>query len=113
LNTDLAREVRFSLSCGLSQRMEGFRKTEDCPSSEKLLTFQSGGVDLATYGDVCRHLVSCDFCAAEVEMYGLYPPGEEKVTVDQIPEPLYELAEALLHRRRDLAPLYKLVKDDD
>lgn len=93
--------------------MERFRKTEDCPSSEKLLTFQSGEIDLTRNGDVRRHLMSCEFCAAEIEMYGLYPPGDEKVTVDRIPQPLYELAEALLQNRRDLAPLYRLVKDDD
>jgi len=93
--------------------MERFRKTEDCPSSEELLTFQSGEIDPAAKGNVRRHLMSCEFCAAEVEMYGLYPPSEESVIPDTIPEPLYELAEALLHKRRDLAPLYRLVKDDD
>jgi len=109
----LLAKMGSSPSCGLSLVMERFRKTEDCPSSEKLLSFQSGEPDPATSGDVRRHLMSCEFCAAEVEMYGLYPPGEEKVTVDKIPEPLYELAEALLQNRRDLAPLYRLVKDDD
>lgn len=93
--------------------MGSFCKTEDCPASEILLAFQSAETGMARNVDVRRHLMECEFCAMEVEFYELYPPIEEKVTVGTIPGPLFELAEALLHKKRDLAPLYTLVRDLD
>lgn len=89
--------------------MKRFRKTEDCPSSEKLLAFQNGEIGPAAGRGICRHFRSCEFCAAEAEFYALYPPDNEKARLEGIPQPLYELAEALLRKKRDLAPLYKLI----
>ena len=42
------------------------------------------------------HLSVCEFCEAEVDFYGHYPPVEEIVMPEKIPTPLFELAEALL-----------------
>jgi hypothetical protein len=89
--------------------MKRFRKTEECPSSEKLLAFQNGETDPATATGIRRHFRSCEFCAAEAEFYALYPPGDEKMRLENIPPPLFELADALLRRKRDLAPLYRLI----
>ena len=90
--------------------MEGFCKTENCPSSEELLTFQTGEIDLARGAMVRRHLLVCEFCDAEVRFYELYPPGEvEVVDTEEIPHPLFQLATELLQKKRDLAPLYRLV----
>ena len=90
--------------------MEGFYKTENCPSSEDLLGFQTGEIDLAGSAKVRRHLLVCEFCDAEVTFYELYPPGEfEGVEPDKIPDPLFQLAYELLQKNRDLAPLYRLV----
>ena len=91
--------------------MEGFCKTKNCPSSEELLTFQTGEIDLAGSARVRRHLLVCEFCEAELKFYELYPPGElEDVDADEIPDPLLQLAnEILLQKDRDLAPLYRLV----
>jgi len=89
--------------------MKRFRKTEDCPSSETLLAFQNGDCHPADGAGIPRHLFSCEFCAAEAEFYGLYPPVDEKARLENIPPPLFELAEALLRKKRDLAPLYRLV----
>ena len=90
--------------------MEGFCKTENCPSSEELLSFQTGEIDLASSAMVRRHLLVCEFCDAEVTFYELYPPGElETVETDNMPDPLYQLATELLQKKRDLAPLYRLV----
>ena len=90
--------------------MEGFCKTENCPSSEELLTFQTGEIDLARSAMVRRHLFVCEFCDAEARFYELYPPGElEIVDADAIPDPLLQLASELLQKKRDLAPLYRVV----
>jgi hypothetical protein len=90
--------------------MEGFCKTENCPSSEKLLSFQMGEIDLADGYEVRRHLLVCEFCEAEVQFYERYPPGEiETVATDEIPDPLLQLATELLQKNRGLAPLYRLV----
>lgn len=90
--------------------MEGFCKTENCPSSEELLNFQTGEIDLAGGYRVRRHLLDCEFCDAEVRFYAMYPPGElETFETDTIPDPLFQLANELLQKNRDLAPLYRLV----
>jgi len=90
--------------------MEGFCKTKNCPSSEELLTFQTGEIDLAGSASVRRHLLVCEFCDAEFRFYELYPPGElENLDAGKIPDPLSQLARGLLLKGRDLAPLYRLV----
>ena len=90
--------------------MEGFCKTENCPSSEEILTFQTGEIDMAGSASVRRHLLVCEFCEAEFRFYELYPPGElENVDAGEIPDPLSQLATGLLLKDRDLAPLYRLV----
>ena len=91
-------------------RMGSFVKTEDCPSSESLVAFQLGeGAELTS---IERHLGVCEFCLAEVDFYEEFPPmNDEQVEAGPIPEPLRELAEALLRERLDLSPLYKLLTD--
>ena len=90
--------------------MEGFCKTENCPSSEVLLNFQVGEIDLAGGYQVRRHLLVCEFCEAEVRFYEMYPPGEiETIETDEIPDPMLQLATELLQKNRDPAPLYRLV----
>lgn len=90
-------------------RMEGFSKTINCPSSEEILRFQIGDLSFAGGSKVRRHLLECEFCAAEFEFYELYPPGELKIVeADDIPEPLFQLATELLATNRDLATLYRL-----
>lgn len=74
-----------------------FRKSEECPSSQELLDFQNGDIDRERGVDIRIHNSSCEFCAAEVEFYSRFPQvhdesGEEP---EEIPESLYELAEAL------------------
>lgn len=83
--------------------MAKFCKNEDCPASEDLLAFQNGEVELEEGAEIRRHLAVCEFCAAEVEFYESYPePGDdETIEADSMPTPLYELAEALLIKKRD------------
>jgi anti-sigma factor ChrR (cupin superfamily) len=84
-----------------SKMTTGFRKNEDCPSSEELLAYESGELARATELAVGEHLTVCEFCEAEVEFYSRFPQGdvlsESPVSAD-IPAPLFQLAEALLKR---------------
>ncbi|MEO8573043.1 MAG: hypothetical protein ABI481_03665 [Pyrinomonadaceae bacterium] len=89
--------------------MERFYKTKDCPASQKLAAL----VDPINDGDLNEHLSECEFCAAELAFYRQYPPQEEQVEPVNIPQPLLELADALLHKRRDLSELYKLAGRGD
>lgn len=87
--------------------MNGFQKTKDCPASDEILAVVTSG---QKRDDTRRHLASCDFCAAELELYERFPIDDEKIHIGQMPEPLRELAEALLHGRPDVAQLYKLAE---
>lgn len=84
--------------------MAKFCKNEDCPTSEDLLAFQLGDISLSDGAEIRKHLSVCEFCAAEVEFYENYPQAddhEDSSRVDAMPEPLYELADALLRKKRD------------
>ncbi|CAN5375269.1 hypothetical protein BH10ACI1_BH10ACI1_32740 [soil metagenome] len=85
-----------------SLKMITFCKSSICPSSQKLLAFQSSEVSERENRTIHRHLAVCEFCAAEVEFYTHYPQSDEKIEKiekAEIPLPLYELAEALLSKR--------------
>jgi len=92
--------------------MLNFSKNENCPSSYDLVSFQNGELARKRSRYVKMHLGSCEFCAAEVEFYSIYPQTHDD-GIDQpaqIPGPLYELAEALLkNRNRDSAALNALL----
>ena len=90
--------------------MEGFYKHGDCPASELLLAFVNGEIPLADGDSFRQHLSVCEFCGAEAEFYRSFPPiAEEKAVIEEMPEPLLELAEALLQKDHDLTPLYRLI----
>ena len=63
--------------------------------------------------DLSVHLSICEFCAAEVDLYSRFPPAPEAVEPATIPQPLFDLADALLHKKRDMTPLYRLVERRD
>ena len=95
--------------------MANFTKSEDCPSSHELLEYENGDMDLEAGRRVREHLVTCEFCSAEVEFYNHYPQAEEEVveTAD-IPAPLYDLAESLLSSKRNkISSLDRLLDDLD
>ena len=98
----------------LSKQITDFCKSEDCPSSNKLLDFQSGELPKTTGDKIRLHLAKCEFCAAEVALYARFPLQEgtnEAIESSGIPAPLFELAEALLkNRHRDSTSLNLLLK---
>ena len=81
--------------------MANFCKTEECPTSDHLLTFQIGDLPMGDVMKIQRHLDTCEFCSAEVDFYRLYPPVDETVLAPQIPQSLFELAEALLGKKKN------------
>lgn len=93
-----------------------FGKNEDCPSSQELLAFQNGDLSIEDCRPIGRHLGVCEFCAAEAEFYERYPLIEERpayIESPKMPEPLYELAEALIGRRREGSTFEKLIEEID
>jgi len=102
------------LSSMSSKKMTSFCKNEDCPSSNRLLEFQSRELPKTTGDKIRRHLAKCEFCSAEVEFYSHFPQEEganEPVESTGIPAPLLELAEALLKNRHlDSTALNSLLK---
>lgn len=90
--------------------MASFCKNEDCPPSQDLLAFLNGDVPLIEGKDIRRHLAVCEFCSAEVDFYERYPQLDEPAEIrsPDIPRPLYELAEALIGRKRTAGSLESL-----
>ena len=80
--------------------MSSFCKNADCPSSQRLLAFQTGEIEPAEERAINAHLSVCEFCEAEVDFYECFPPVEEKVTAGRMPQPLFELASALMGDHR-------------
>ncbi len=92
--------------------MEKFCKNEDCPASEDLLAFQIGDMPLNEGREIRQHIRVCEFCAAEVDFYSHFPPAEESVEPSKMPKPLFELAEALLSKKKDDAFFERLMEED-
>ena len=91
-----------------------FCKSANCPSSQKLLSFQNGDVPAKETERIRTHLSGCEFCLAEIEFYSHYPQSDEKIAEVEIPLPLYELAEALLsNKHKDFSLLNKLLNEND
>ena len=92
--------------------MSKFRKEKDCPSSFLLadsLHAEIGGEEGLR---VAQHLASCEFCAAELEFYKLYPPDGDVVQAPPMPRPLLELAEALIGKEKiHISRLESLLRD--
>ena len=93
-----------------------FCKNEDCPSSEELVDFQNGDIELDRGSAICAHLAVCEFCSSEVEFYSRYPQSYEETSseVTAIPAPLFQLAEAILNNRHaDLRELNTLLRENE
>lgn len=93
--------------------MINFCKNSECPSSQDLLGFQRGELASKRAVTISEHLDSCDFCGAEVELYSQYPEIDERVSLSEIPAPLFELAQFLLtNGHKDRGLLDKLLIED-
>jgi len=96
--------------------MATFRKQEDCPPSQQLLAFQLGDLEPSVSRPIGRHLSACEFCTSEVAFYERYPVArdtDESPADAKMPEPLFELAEALLNRKRGQESMDEMMKQLD
>ncbi len=98
-----------------SSMTTGFRKSEDCPSSQELLAFENGELAHSREQAISEHLIACEFCEAEVEFYSRFPQEDTAVEINpqvEIPAPLFQLAEALLKKHHtDAKSLNVLLTD--
>ncbi len=96
-------------------KMPKFCKSEDCPTSEELVAFQVGDMPVCDGVPIRKHLAACDFCTAEVEFYENYPPTADSEMPEKavkMPQPLFELAEALLAKKSDDAFFDRLLDEE-
>lgn len=77
-----------------------FRKRRACPSSEMLIDHARRSLDGARRDPLARHLDSCDFCGAEMQMLSRFPPPANALpfVATDLPEPLRRLATDVLRR---------------
>ena len=95
-------------------KMVKFSKSVKCPASEDLLKFQNNILDNKESEKVKKHLVVCEFCSSEVDLYMHFPQNEFRLNTEAIPQPLLELAEALLgNKHKDFRFLNKLLCEKD
>jgi len=77
--------------------MAPFAKKPNCPTSYDLAEFSAGELDTFWQSIIKRHFASCDFCAAEAELYRRFPLTKyNPIPAPPIPDPLYQLAESIL-----------------
>ena len=95
--------------------MLSFHKNLDCPTSQELLAYQNGTAPKVSLRELYEHIHACDFCGAEAEFYSHFPGTvDEGVSVADIPDHLFELAEALLTNKENGSVLLKrLVKENE
>lgn len=109
----MKRRFLSKTSSVIPLKMINFCKSVDCPTSQDLLAFQEGETAVGEIEEIRRHLDSCEFCAAELELYEHYPQAEEAPESTDIPQPLFLLAEALLgSRRKKFTLLNKLLNEN-
>ena len=93
--------------------MLSFHKNRDCPTSHELLAYLNGTKRANSKSKIDEHLCGCDVCGAEAEFYSRFPQAtEDTIAVSEIPDHLFELAEALLNNKRNGNKLLKrLIKE--
>ena len=95
--------------------MSSFHKNLDCPSSQELLAFENGAASASAATVLSEHIRACDFCGAEAEFYSHFPhTTDDRIKVADIPDHLFQLAEALLtNRENGNRLLATLVKENE
>lgn len=95
--------------------MLSFHKNRDCPTSQELLAYQNGRAPKKNLRSVYEHICSCDFCGAEAQFYSHFPQSaEDRISIADIPEHLFELAEAILTNKKNGGSLLdRLIKENE
>lgn len=88
-----------------------FCKKAACPPATYLVQYLSEGLPPAKVKRIERHLCSCDFCGAELQLLAKTPLNQEEgeYVTPLMPEHLSLLAKALLTDRLPIAePFFEL-----
>ena len=75
-----------------------FRKRASCPTSQDLLGYHLSSVTDEERPRIQTHLLSCDFCNAELQLLTRLRGDIEEHALVEIPAQLRRLAERLLSR---------------
>jgi glutaredoxin len=75
-----------------------FRKRASCPSSQELLGYNLSSVTDEQRSRVKAHLLSCDFCNAELQLLTRHRVDVEEDALVEMPAQLRRLAERLLRQ---------------
>jgi hypothetical protein len=75
-----------------------FCKTVRCPTSQALLEYCGSFMSPGEQARVKRHLESCDFCNAELQLLTCCQTEAEEYSFVEMPAPIRRLAEDLLKR---------------
>jgi anti-sigma factor RsiW len=75
-----------------------FLKRASCPSSQELLGYHLSSLTDEQRSRVQAHLLSCDFCNAELQLLTRHRVEVEEDALVEMPAPLRRLAEPLLRR---------------
>ena len=81
-----------------SKLMTVFRKRVSCPSSQALLAFLGSRLGCPEPECIELHLVTCDFCSAELQLLARHRSDTEEYAFVEMPAQLRRLAESLLRR---------------
>lgn len=81
--------------------LKQFCKKATCPPASYLVQYLSEGLSATKVKRIERHLFSCDFCGAELQLLARHPLTleEEEYVTPAMPEHLRLLAKALLTDR--------------
>ena len=75
-----------------------FCKTLRCPTSQALLDYHRSVKSCGDRAGVERHLASCDFCSAELQLLTRYQSEAEEYSFAEMPAQIRRLAEDLLNQ---------------
>ncbi len=75
-----------------------FRKRASCPSSQDLLGYHLSNVSDKKRARIRTHLLSCDFCSAELQLLTRHGADVEEDALVEMPAALRWMAERLLRR---------------
>lgn len=82
----------------VTSRVNVFRKSASCPSSDSLLGYQCRSIPSEKRARIEAHLTFCDFCNAELQLLSRYRSNIEECTLVEMPTELRRMAERLLSR---------------
>lgn len=75
-----------------------FCKRVSCPSAQSLLAYHQFRLGIRQAARIDTHLISCDFCNAELQLLTRHRDNCEESSFAEMPAQLRRLAESLLNR---------------